>query len=150
MGTHDPAAVSVTATVPAHLGSLRILTGLVRRCLADSVGLLPRDEDMIHVLLALREACTNVIRHSYKDRPSGPIRLRMDLFEGGVAIEIEDEGAPVPSERVVAPRLPDADDLAEGGYGLGLIQQAMDDVRYGSSGEGVNYVRMFRSFRKAA
>jgi serine/threonine-protein kinase RsbW len=150
MHSGKPAAVNFSVTVPAELRSLRILTGLVRRCLVDGVGLLPRDEDYIHIQLAIREACTNVIRHAYQDRPVGALRLRLDLFEGGVSIEIEDEGKPMPAGKFEGAEMPEVKDLAEGGYGLSLIYQLMDHVQYGTAENGANHVRMLRSFRKAA
>ncbi len=146
-----PAHLEVS--VPAALGSLRLVTGLTRRCLADAAGLLPRDPVFQQVQLAIREACTNVVRHAYAGRPEGELRLRLEVRDGGIHIEIEDEGVPLDAARLNdrsrrAPR--ENDEPAEGGYGLSLIRQTMDRVIYVQDGRGANLVRLYKKLDKAA
>jgi hypothetical protein len=83
---------------------------------------------LIQVQLAMTEAVSNIIRHAYADYVGGihglialyPDRLEIDLFDVGTAYELQ------------SPAPPDFDPAnpPEGGYGLNIIRQVMDDVAY--------------------
>ncbi len=70
------------------------------------------------VALALSEACTNVVKHAYKDRPVGPMHLSVMQGADELFITVCDEGLGM------APR-PDSDGL---GLGLPLIVNATRDL----------------------
>ncbi len=90
------------------------------------------------VMLAVDEAVSNVIKHSYKGAPDQKISLRCEEVEGGVEVEVRDQGEPFdPAERETPP----PDELRAGGRGVYLIRSVMDEVEYRRDGS-TNCVRM--------
>ena len=51
-------SVRLSIEVPAELSQLRLLTGVVRRCLVDGAGIYPSDAAYHQIQLAIREACS--------------------------------------------------------------------------------------------
>ena len=90
------------------------------------------------VVLAVDEAVANVITHSYKGVPDHRISLRCKEVEGGVEVEVRDQGEPFdPAQREIPP----PDELRAGGRGVYLIRSVMDEVEYWRDGS-TNCVRM--------
>lgn len=91
----------------------------------------PADRSTAEIVLA--EVLNNVVEHAYAAAP-GPIRLWLDQAPGRLCCRIEDEGAPMPEGRLPAGRLPEASELAEGGFGWHLIRSLALDLHYERSG----------------
>jgi serine/threonine-protein kinase RsbW len=80
-------------------------------------------EDVSDVVLAMAEACTNVVRHAALDR-SDCYHLSAEVSDDEVVVIVEDEGvgmAPGSVRRAVA-------DGATSGRGLQLIRELMTSV----------------------
>jgi anti-sigma regulatory factor (Ser/Thr protein kinase) len=89
------------------------------------------------LMLAVDEACTNIITHGYAGMNPGSIILELELQSRQVIIRITDFGHPFePYE----PEAPDVSAMLEdrptGGFGLFLIYNTMDGVDYRATGEG--------------
>ncbi|MCH7879641.1 MAG: SpoIIE family protein phosphatase [candidate division Zixibacteria bacterium] len=126
------------AEFPAELASLESMRAVVRRALADSR--LP-SSDVEQMVLALEEAATNTIRHSYVES-SGSIKLVITLYRRRVSISLRDTGRPYfPDEKteVSLDRL--VETSRKGGLGQMMIQRLMDDVQY-IAGDGYNELLM--------
>lgn len=105
-------------------------------------------EDCGRVELAVEEAVTNVIRHSYENRPGNVVEIRVEVLPHGLLIEVHDDGRPMPSEALAAARLPDDDALRrhalrEGGLGLAIVKTVMDEIEYRSQ-DGSNVLRLVK------
>ena len=150
--THRRPSLRLSLTVPAELPQLKFLTGMIERFLSDGAGIGPERRDHQQLQLAVREVSSNVIRHAYKGSGAGPLRLQLRIVSRGVHIRIQDLGCPVPVAILrnceEGPRR-DPADLAEGGYGLLLIREAVDRVAYREK-NGVNSVYLYKEFLKAA
>jgi len=87
------------------------------------------------VALAVSEACTNVVKHAYLDRPEGPMHLSVGRGADELSVTVCDEGSGM------APR-PDTDGL---GLGLPLIVNATRDleVTAGPHGRGTKLRMIF-------
>ncbi|HKZ15619.1 MAG TPA: ATP-binding protein [Solirubrobacterales bacterium] len=83
------------------------------------------DAAIADLQLAMTEALSNVIRHSYEGRPGEQVQLLLDIDESRLALGIRDRGLPFDAERY---RPPDLDQPADGGYGVFLIEELMDEV----------------------
>ncbi len=83
------------------------------------------DEGINEVGLAVTEALTNVIRHSYEGRPGNPIDIHAVVQPGGLLLMISDQGHPFAEESYGGVDLAVAH---EGVYGVFLIEQLMDSV----------------------
>jgi serine/threonine-protein kinase RsbW len=83
------------------------------------------------VILAVDEAASNVIRHAYKGDPAQELVLTWRWIEGGIEIEIRDQGEPFdPREKVIPP----PDEMRLSGRGLYLMRTIMDQIEYRREG----------------
>lgn len=96
------------------------------------------------VVLALDEACTNAIRHSYGGRTDQ--RLELDFAVKGeyTEIRLRDEGEPVSMERLSArakeDRSPEA--IRPGGLGVQIMYRVFDEVVFEPGVSAGNTVTM--------
>jgi len=98
------------------------------------------------VVMAVDEACQNVIRHAYRGEPDGFIELEVRCAEGELRIAVRDFAPPVDPARI-RPR--PLDELRPGGLGTHLIRSAMDHTELGKppSGPG-NLLRMVKKLAR--
>lgn len=96
------------------------------------------------VLLAVGEALTNIVRHAYAEEPGRPIDVSLSAGPFELEIVLEDEAEFFADGR--HGQLPDPAELAEGGYGLYLLQTIMDDVRRERRGTTGNRLRLFKQW----
>ncbi len=83
-------------------------------------------EQRSDVVLALDEACANVIRHAFPQGTAGTIDVRVELTEEVVIVQVEDQG--VGFDPFEAPlREVELDDLS--GRGLRMMRQLMSSVQ---------------------
>src|SRR5690606_36829693 len=92
------------------------------------------------LVIALNEACMNVIEHAYKGDDSGEIILEIHNNGGSLLFRLQDFADPVDLDSV-KPR--DLDDLRPGGLGTHFIRELMDECHMGhlQGGKG-NYLEM--------
>lgn len=78
------------------------------------------------MILALDEACTNVIRYAYCHQCK-PIHLEMIASGDSVRFVLRDFGTPCDPEKIKGRAL---EDIRPGGLGVHIIRQAFDRVEY--------------------
>ncbi|NJD23105.1 MAG: ATP-binding protein [Melioribacter sp.] len=93
------------------------------------------------IILAVDEACTNIIKHAYKYSPEGNILIKIKFNDPKFSISITDEGSHFDPNKVPEP------DLREyykqkriGGLGMFLIKKLMDEVNYSTLSGNKNQV----------
>ena len=87
-------------------------------------------EEMRHwILMALREALANAIKHGNQQDTSKHVHLEMDIVGDTLAISIRDEGAGFEPEEVADPLAPE-NRLKTSGRGIFYMRTFMDDVRF--------------------
>lgn len=79
------------------------------------------------IVIAINEACMNIIQHAYHGDSSKPIRLFVEVDDEEVHFELLDCAAPIDLARV---RGRSFDEVRPGGLGVNFINQLMHDVRY--------------------
>lgn len=78
------------------------------------------------MILALDEACANVIRHAFPNGEDATFRLVAEIADDEVSIAVEDDGVGFTPEEI---DLRDADtEMATHGRGLHIIRQLMTSV----------------------
>jgi len=94
------------------------------------------------VVMAVDEACQNVIRHAYRGESDGVIELEVRCAGDELRIAVRDFAPTVDPARI-RPR--PLDELRPGGLGTHLIRSAMDHTEFGKppSGPG-NLLRMVK------
>lgn len=98
--------------------------------MCDLAGFSLKDRDRI--CLAVDEACSNIIRHSYKGSPDGKIVITCRVGGDKIDISIRDFGEKIDLERV---KPPDLGDVKPGGLGVHMIRSVMDTMEYDCSHE---------------
>ena len=119
---------------PAWLGTVR------ERVRATALGLVHDARWVADVVLAVNEACVNVIQHAYQGNATGEIVLRMK--QAGVFLEIAllDFAPPVAIEEIQPRAL---EDIRPGGLGTHFIRTLMDRCEYANLAGGAgNLLRM--------
>lgn len=102
-------------------------------------------KDVNGVLLAIEEACTNVIRHAYL-YAKGTIRIHIALAGDQVTFSIYDRGRSFDFDRAGVPDLGRYVETGrKGGLGIYLIRKIMDEVDYRTIGDE-NRLRMVKFF----
>jgi anti-sigma regulatory factor (Ser/Thr protein kinase) len=79
-------------------------------------------------VLAVSEACTNVVRYAYADRANSRLILTAERRGDDIVVRMRDFGDKFDPARV--PLRPIDGELTVGGYGMYLMRQVMDEVRY--------------------
>ena len=80
------------------------------------------------LVIAVNEACMNIMQHAYKGDRSGEIVLEIQNNGAELEVMLTDFAAPVDAE-TIKPR--DLDDIKPGGLGTYFIHEIMDDCSYG-------------------
>jgi len=114
--------VDLTLPIEARLISQtrRIFSGYLEEFGASS-------EDVSDVVLALDEACTNVMRHAFGDAvplPDSSFRLSAEMTDDEIVVTVEDEGRGLPADADHRP----VDLAATSGRGLQIIRRLMTSV----------------------
>ena len=92
------------------------------------------------LVIAINEACMNIMQHAYKGDKSGQIILEIEKERGDLQIILTDFAEPV-DPMVIRPR--DLEDVKPGGLGTYFIQEIMDDCTYGHLDNSAgNFLRM--------
>jgi serine/threonine-protein kinase RsbW len=129
-------------TFPGRFDSLAAISDFVRRA-AEAAGL---DERAVYaVQLAVDEASTNVIEHSYGGEGRGQIEISCGINTDGLTVTLRDHGPRFDPERVPSPNLHDSLEERDGrGLGLFLMRQLMDEVRFDFASDAGNILTMVK------
>ncbi len=123
--------------IPRQLDQL----GVIRQKIAQVAG--DQSETFVHMLqLAAFEAATNIIRHAPEHLKNAPLTVSVARNLRAIFVELIYEGEPfVPTS---APS-PDFSGQSEGGFGLFIINNAVDQVAYGSPMPGLASIRLVKN-----
>jgi serine/threonine-protein kinase RsbW len=84
-----------------------------------------------NIILAVDEACTNIIKHAYRSYPEGEITINIKYTNKKFTILIIDYGAPFRPETIPDPDLQKYYQQHRiGGLGMYLMKSLMDEVKY--------------------
>lgn len=106
---------------PARAEEMRGVRAALRGAL-DAQDVDPQLRDQL--VLAVDEACTNIIRHAYCEVRSGRITLHLSRERDMLAFELRDEAPVVDPARL---KSRDLDECKPGGLGVAFIDTLMDD-----------------------
>ena len=120
----------VVLDVPSDSGSLCLVRALVER-IGRVTGFTGQETD--RMVLAVDEACANIIRYAYGERLDERIIVTFLILSDRLEIRIRDFGKQADPERL---KSRDLADVRPGGLGIHFIQCAMDEVRYEPQKDG--------------
>lgn len=88
-------------------------------------------QDVDNIMLAVDEACTNIIKHAYRCKPEGEIKINLELTDGRFTVIIQDNGISFEPDLIPEPDLQKYyRQKRVGGLGMYLMKSLMDDVKY--------------------
>lgn len=123
----------------SHAEQLRQVRSVVREAVAaeDCCS----KDDINFIVLAVDEACSNIIKHAYGQEITGDIILEILTQNQQLVFRLTDFAAPVDQTTIRARPL---DELRPGGLGVHFINEVMDEVRFLEPPEGVGNVLEMR------
>lgn len=117
-------ANTVDTTFPASTEVLAAVRALLRDfCQEAGCGEECRDD----LVLAVNEACMNIIQHAYGFATDCLFRLQLYVRDGVIVARLLDNGTPV-TEAELRPR--ELDDLRPGGLGVRFMREVTDTLNY--------------------
>jgi serine phosphatase RsbU (regulator of sigma subunit)/anti-sigma regulatory factor (Ser/Thr protein kinase) len=102
----------------------------------------PLSPERVYLLeLAVTEAASNIMLHGYRGESDHWIRVEGEVSEECVLIRFVHSGEPFDPTSVPEPVF---DGTREGGYGVYLIDQCVDEVFYVNNGRGINAITLIQ------
>ena len=103
----------------------------------------PLSDDATHLLiLAIHEAITNIIIHAYDGRENERIQIIVEYYADTIIFYLHDTGLTFDPTTVPDP---DFDGSRDGGFGIFIISQCMDEVHYDHYDLGRNCLTLIRN-----
>ena len=129
----------VSLTIPSQPARLR----LVRAAVSEAAKICGCNENCVRdIVLAVDEACQNVIRHAYGGEPDNEICIDVRRSADEIVFDIMDFAEPVDQSRIKPRSL---EEIRPGGLGTHFINECMDQVEYPPPPRGVgNLLRMVK------
>jgi len=115
-------------TIELHLTSDPPLLSVMRAAVSKVCEIAGFDQlDTSKIILALDEACSNIIRHAYKGKSGQSIIITCNIKPTKLEFILEDQGAPA-DVKMIKPR--PLNEVRPGGLGVYIITSVMDKVKY--------------------
>lgn len=110
---------------------------------AERCGL--KSQDIQKIVLAVDEACTNVIKHAYNFSPEGDIIIQIKCMPEKFVVSITDNGKHFNPNLVPEPNLQlFQKEKKKGGLGIFLMKRLMDEVYYRNLSDKRNQVELVK------
>lgn len=101
------------------------------------------------LILAVDEACANVIEHAYQQDPDNELTITITIESTRVVVNIRDHGLPFNREGYQRPNVVELSrKRRSGGLGVDIMRRMMDKVEY-SAHENMNEVRLIKFIRQS-
>lgn len=141
----DTRSPDVFLQLPADMLFLPAVGHFSKAVFSRYPALQDREDQVAYFLeLVVYESCTNVIRHAYEPGQTGLFQLKLWLEPEQVVIHVIDFGRGFDPEAVPPP---DLEDPKEGGMGLFIIRQTVDEFSYTTGGRSAgNTMRLVKRF----
>ncbi|MDD5645235.1 MAG: ATP-binding protein [bacterium] len=99
------------------------------RTMVEEISLLAgfAPHDISDIVLAVDEACANIIKHAYGGDKSKDIFIKLSLLSSGIEVILKDYGRKVSPEKMKGREL---DEIRPGGLGIYFMKKIMDSVQY--------------------
>ncbi len=141
-------AADIRFTFPSHTSQLELIRRVTKKVASYAPTL--TEEDLDDIGLAIDEACTNVITHSYRKEATGEIQVNIKMETNKITIILTDKGeegqlfnpdtlSPLDKQEYLKR-------LTKGGLGVYIIKKIMDDVTYTVSPGVQNCLTMVKFF----
>jgi anti-sigma regulatory factor (Ser/Thr protein kinase) len=99
------------------------------------------EEALAQLEVALHEAALNIVLHAYQREQGRPIELVIDADPKEICVSLYHSGPDFDPDQAPPPVF---DGSKESGFGLYLIKETVDDVRYFRADHGLSCIRMVK------
>jgi len=102
------------------------------------------DTRLSELILAVNEACSNIMRHAYDGRTNEPIRIEVESYEDRINVVFYNSGKPFDPDTAAPPSF---DGSRDGGFGVYMIENSVDRAVYFRDARDLNGLSLvkFRS-----
>ena len=101
-------------------------------------------ESANNIIMALNEACMNIIQHAYGDQDNGEIIIDIFKLDKGMLIRVVDYATHSDISKIKSRNL---DEVRPGGLGVHLIHSLVDKVEYKNlKNESGNMLELYKIF----
>jgi anti-sigma regulatory factor (Ser/Thr protein kinase) len=115
---------TVTFTIPSHPKYLYVVRSALYPVVLDA-GFKRREARKI--ILAIDEACSNIIKHAYGGDTTKTINVTVSLDDGTLTVQLRDFGTHVDPSSIAPRKL---EDVRPGGLGTHCMGTVFDSVEY--------------------
>jgi anti-sigma regulatory factor (Ser/Thr protein kinase) len=127
-GTSEGVApVRVERMFAADLARLAEVRAFTRAAVRGVPGLQVDPDRLARLELAVDEVASNIVRHAYQEQPGKSFSLVIKILPPEVEVVFGHSGLPLDPSRTAPPAL---DGKQEGGFGLYIIANTVDAVKY--------------------
>ncbi len=120
---------TITLTVPSHPKYLYVIRSAVYPLVLEAG--FPKQVAR-KIVLAVDEACSNIIKYAYEGDATKLIQLRVILDQQKLMMELTDTGKKADASNIAPRKL---DEVRPGGLGTHFIGAVFDSVSYDTNGE---------------
>lgn len=127
--------------VPAHINYLPELRKFIAR-VASKYRFSPSETNALTI--SVDEACTNIIKHGYQNRPMGSITMKVQIKKDRLEVELIDYGISFDPNLVTDPNLSlYVQNGKKGGLGIFIMKRFLDEIHYVNAGQK-NILRLIK------
>ncbi|MBI4548636.1 MAG: ATP-binding protein [Ignavibacteriae bacterium] len=121
----------------------------VRTFISEAAQQFGFDEDSVqNIVLAVDEACTNIIKHSYEYASNKDIDIRIMTDDHRFEIIITHQGKPFDPKSVEIPDMPAyLASYRKGGLGMYIMRAMMDEIEYKKLPNNITEVHLIKYLR---
>jgi serine/threonine-protein kinase RsbW len=128
--------------IPSQTDNLEIIREFISN-LARKAGFKTDDVDKIE--LAVDEACSNVIKHAYKNDEKKPIIIAVEIEKNKFTVSVTDQGKGFDLNKLKTPDMKEyIAQMRVGGLGIHLIKSLMDEVDFSIEPGVKNQVKLVK------
>ena len=96
-----------------------------------------QSKEIENLILAVDEACTNLIKHAYKNEYDNEINISFEIINNQINIKITDYASPFDLRDVESPNLElHFENYKKSGLGIFIIKSLVDSIDYKISNNG--------------
>lgn len=137
-----------TLRVAATTDNLHVVRDFVRLRIGE-LGFSDFEENGI--ILAVDEACSNLIRHAYHNDPSQTIEIAVTIRQDSVSVNIADTAEAFDPCNAALPDMTDyLQERRHGGLGILIMTRVMDDIAYVPADERCHQNMLILTKRRTA
>ncbi|OGH56496.1 MAG: hypothetical protein A3G34_11490 [Candidatus Lindowbacteria bacterium RIFCSPLOWO2_12_FULL_62_27] len=131
------------------VADFKSLLKIRRAVMAQATIIGARRSIIYRIILAVEEACSNIIRHAYRkhepkticvDIEATPQKMNIVIRDVGKAFDFQKYPARAVAQNAIRRR-------SKGGYGIHLIKSLVDNYEYIRSDNGENHLRLVKRLR---